>query len=401
MAPGCPPLSLKSFDSYGDGINAFFKAEYFEAGSIEPLPQTNYFPAFYGFFDGPGRGNGSPPMDLGDKLKLSIIPTMKDAFEPCDVGVNANATDCATINEPWELAWAVQDQIQLEFMSITPRTYYGGVDSVLELRCDTKMFFGGFNRKLKNDYFSPGTYVDLNNYTPLITENIATKPSVKPRSKEYAGPRPVCQGINLDLVDKTGEGWFSHEKLLYSEYIVSSDNKVVVRGTMEKPAFHETVELKIPDGDYLLRVPSLDDWASMNNHGWTLSQDKTSVTGTAYEQLQFTVRDCKLTPGPTSNFLDTPPIGFPFEGPASAPLSSCLSTCLSNTASAVDSASILVADSVIAPSSFSSSALPLESALVVAGVVAGLVVGKFVLPKFKASYEPVVDVSSHNANLRA
>ena len=52
-------------------------------------------------------------------------------------------------------------------------------------------------------------------------------------------------------------------------------------------------------------------------------------------------------------------------------------------------------------SSAVASSVPMESALMVAGVVVGVVVGKFVLPKVKAAYEPVVDVSAHNANVRA
>jgi hypothetical protein len=224
-------------DSYGDGVNAFFKVEYFDPWGL--LSDTEYSPANFGgsstlqiFFDGPGQS-----------IKVSVIPTFKNTFEPCDVGVNANATDCDVINEPWELTWLAQNFFQRLFSS-TRRSYYGGVDSVLELRCDPKFdIFQLAEVYLNSPYVSPGSYLDLISTVPLITQNIATAPSAKPRSKEYAGPAPACKGINLDMADKSGKGWFRHESATYSEYIVSSNNEVFVRGTMVKPAYHEKVEV--------------------------------------------------------------------------------------------------------------------------------------------------------------
>lgn len=151
----------------------------------------------------------------------------------------------------------------------------------------------------------------------------------------------------------------------------------------------------IPDGDYVLRVPSWDDWSSINDHGWGLSQGETSVSGTAYEQLQFTVRDCKVTPGAVTNFLDSPPVGFPYTGYD-------IFNILGNAqVMGPKLLSVLNPALVATVSSGSRSSLSLDSMLLVAGVVAGLVVGKLVLPKFKAAYEPIADASLHNSSLRA
>jgi hypothetical protein len=245
---GCLSL-LQATDIYGDGINAFFKVEYFDSVDAD---RVRYYPASYGL-----QGNTIGLFDLdgpseGARAKVSVVPALKASFNPCDVGVNAEAEDCNVINEPWELSWVVRELPQVLLTSTPSNTFYGDVNSILELRCDPKFgsIFGpsaplsASTRKLADpSYVSPGTSLEFINLVPLVDENIATKPSAKPRSEEYDGPRPMCKGIKLDLVDKSGDGWFRHERSTYSEYIVSSNNKVVVRGTMEKPAFHDIVEV--------------------------------------------------------------------------------------------------------------------------------------------------------------
>lgn len=400
MGPPCA-INVKTSDSYGDGINAFVKMvwTYNDGDNTD----YNYWPADFGYYDGWMGTQIEWELGTSDTVKISIVPAMNSfPFDYCDVDQGDNPEDCETINNPWELSWAVQDD-DFTYASVSPRTYYGGVDSVLELRCDRSDY----------DYWDRGSYIDMNKFAELTTTNIVTSPSAKPRSIEYAGSKTVCQGINLGLVDKSGNGWFDHAKLQYSEYIVSSDNEIVVRGTMVKPAFHETVELKIPDGDYVLRVPSKDDWAGINNHGWSLSQGKTtSISGTAYDELQFTVLDCALTFGAKSNFRDTPTIGMDGDswGIWNAGILNAETTNSKYGSRFVASnrpLTVAAGSSALSPSSTSSGlvptalSLPRDSVLVVAGAVVGLVVGKFLLPKFKAAYEPVADVSAHNANVRA
>lgn len=88
---------------------------------------------------------------------------------------------------------------------------------------------------------------------------------------------------------------------MYSEYIVSQadDNnqqQIVLRGTMTKPGLHETVPLKLPNGDYRLRVPSFGDMQNMDYHSWSLFSDKGDkrVDGDVYDTLTFKISDCKL-----------------------------------------------------------------------------------------------------------
>ncbi len=95
---------IRATDSYGDGVNAFFKVEKFDPSGIPD--GTTYYPAAFGF-------GGSMITLFGDdsdgyKVRISVVPSFKDSYEPCDVGVNAEVDECAVINEPWELAWMVQ-----------------------------------------------------------------------------------------------------------------------------------------------------------------------------------------------------------------------------------------------------------------------------------------------------
>jgi len=69
---------------------------------------------------------------------------------------------------------------------------------------------------------------------------------------------------------------------------------------MEKPAFKESVMLRLPDGAYVLRTPSFDHFTDINHHTWSLSQGLNQANGTAYQEIAFSLTDCELSFGTLS-----------------------------------------------------------------------------------------------------
>ena len=223
-------LFAKLHDRYGDGwTGGFLKSQITNSdGTMQP---PSYITSS-GFFD------FDPSLSLGDgdSVTYSIIPGIYSNNQWIHCDISEGDTNCNDIQYPWEIAWSIGSPIFALELSDSTTSYYGGVDSELTLLCNSTV----------------GVFTNLVDFAPfsvLNSKNIQTQGLTKPLTVEKSfgfKDKGVCPPLSFEMFDVSGNGWFTPGRnVFYSEYVVSSDNEIVLRGTMSEPAFQKQVEVKM------------------------------------------------------------------------------------------------------------------------------------------------------------